>query len=187
MSTRPNKVQMSVRLEPAVRAAALAVANRTGQPLAVVVADAAKRTLIKRDDAQLASGMEQVAKQLTTQINQSRDQTLDELHILKEMLGLMIRTYLNHTAPVPESERDAASRSGRARFVRLLQRLESNLGRGGSVFDELTVIEEGVPAFNVEEATHDPSTPESPDSRDTPNPNDHDRPGNKTAIDGSPT
>lgn len=155
MSTKPNKIQMTVRLEPEVLKAAEAVANRTHQAVSIVVHDAAKRTLLPKDGDELDRGMQQFAKRIATQISRSRDSTLDELHMLKEMMGLLIRTYLNHTAPVPESERESASRSGRARFLRMLQLLDGNLRRGTSVFDELQVIEEGASSSKFAETQHD--------------------------------
>lgn len=151
MSTQPNKIQMTVRLEPAVHEAAVAVSNRTGRALAIVVNDAAKQTLLPKDNEKLDSGMQEFAKRTATQINRSRDRTLDELHVVKEMMGLLIRTYLNHTAPVPESERESASRSGRGRFLRILQLLDGNLRSGTSVFDELHVIEDGVGSSKLAE------------------------------------
>jgi hypothetical protein len=57
-----------------------------------------------------------------------RDQTI---HI--ETLALFVRYFLSVTAPLPESQQDAARAAGRARFEKFIEQLAAHLQRGHSL------------------------------------------------------
>lgn len=131
-----HKIKVSVRLEPAVHKAAEHYSARMNIPLAIVIADAAKQTLLPqfRKEAELAS-----LKAIEKCFNKLRvleDRIGIDLHVLKEMIGLFVRFYLNHTASVPEEAKSAATLSGRIRFERYLDLLARNLRTGASILSE---------------------------------------------------
>jgi hypothetical protein len=60
-----------------------------------------------------------------------------ELRVLKEMLGLGMRSFFNHTPAVPEPEKSAALLSGKLRFAKYLDLLARNLHGGDSVLGDV--------------------------------------------------
>src|SRR5215218_4738146 len=106
MSLNENKIKLSVRLEPEVYKAAENFSARMNVPLAVVVADAAKQTLLPqyRKDAELASL--KAIERCFNKLKILEDRIGTDLHVLKEMIGLAVRIYLNHTPAVPEDAKD---------------------------------------------------------------------------------
>lgn len=136
MSLSANKIKVSVRLEPDVHKAAEHYAARMNIPLAIVVADAAKQTLLPqyRKDAELASV--RAIERCFNKLRVLEDRIGTDLHVLKEMIGLAVRVYLNHTAAVPEEAKSAATLSGRIRFERYLDLLARNLRTGASILSE---------------------------------------------------
>ena len=135
-ATPKHKVQMTIRLEPDVEKAAVAFSRRTGIPVSVVVADAAKQVLIPRaDDPRLS--LEQATERVLRRLGKIDSTLRADLNELRELMALAVRTYLNHTPAVPESERFAASMSGRIRFDRLVELLDQNLRDGLSILTTL--------------------------------------------------
>ena len=133
LPSRP-KVQMTVRLEPEVEKAAIAYARRTGVAVSVVVADAAKRTLLPATDDRSMS-LEQSTERLLRRLGKLDASVQADLNEIRESIGLAVRTYLNHTPSIPDSERQAASMSGRIRFDRFVHLLDQNLRDGTSVLE----------------------------------------------------
>lgn len=134
MKRPPNKIQMTVRLEPEVHRAAIIRANRSGMPVSVVVADAAKTTLLPKTNSNQMT-LEQSTDRILRRLGKIDTLWQEEQHTLRELMAIFVRSYLNHTPEVPEGERQAASMSGRNRFNRFVERLERNLRDGVSVLD----------------------------------------------------
>jgi hypothetical protein len=136
MSFNGHKVKLSVHLEPEVYKAAENYSARMNVPLAVVVADAAKQTLLPqyRKNAELASL--KATEKCFNRLRVLEDRIGNDLHVLKEMIGLAVRVYLNHTPAVPDDAKSAATLSGRARFERFLDVLAKNLRTGASILAE---------------------------------------------------
>jgi hypothetical protein len=136
MSLNGQKIKLSVRLEPEVYKAAENYSARMNIPLAVVIADAAKQTLLPqfRKDAELASL--KATERCFNKLRVLEDRIGNDLHVLKEMIGLAVRVYLNHTPAVPEEAKSAATLSGRVRFERYLDLLARNLRTGASILAE---------------------------------------------------
>jgi hypothetical protein len=57
--------------------------------------------------------------------------------VLKEMVGLMVQSFFNHTPAIPEKDKKAALHSGKARFNRFLDALAGNLRGGQSILNDL--------------------------------------------------
>jgi hypothetical protein len=136
MSLNGQKIKVSVRLEPDVYKAAENYSARMNVPLAVVVADAAKQTLLPqcRKDAELASL--KATERCFNKLRVLEDRIGNDLHVIKEMIGLAVRVYLNHTPAVPDEAKSAAALSGRIRFERYLDLLARNLRTGASILAE---------------------------------------------------
>ena len=144
MSLGEHKIKVSVRLEPEVYKAAEHYSARMNIPLAVVVADAAKQTLLPQyrqdQDAKALKAVERCFNKLRI----LEDRIGTDLHVLKEMVGLAVRVYLNHTPAVPEDAKGAATLSGRIRFERYIDLLARNLRTGASILSEPPRQDEGL-------------------------------------------
>ena len=132
-----DKIKLSIRLMRSAYDTAKSQASTTGSAISVIVAEAATQTLLAtyRSDreAEILKAVERVFFKLQ---KLEKRQNLDLL-ILKEMVGLGIRAYFNHTPEVPEHERSASLLSGKARFHRYLDTLARNLRQNQSILGDV--------------------------------------------------
>ena len=132
-----EKIKFSISLSRPAYDAAKAQAAELGKAFTCVVADAATQTLLAtyRSDREeeILKAVERVFFKLQ---KLEKRQNLDLL-ILKEMVGLSIRAYFNHTPEVPDHERSAALLSGKARFHRYLDTLARNLRQNKSILSDV--------------------------------------------------
>jgi hypothetical protein len=137
-----HKTRFTVWMDPEVLRAAKARALQDGITVSEVLAAAAKRDLIdanrQNTDAQILQAVERVFN-LIQRIDRRR---VYDQQVLKEMLGLLVRSFFNHTPAVPAKDREAAIFSGKARFNRFLDMLATNLRSGESVLNDLPVPEQ---------------------------------------------
>ena len=135
---RQQKIRFTVWLEPAVFDAAKARAQRGGLSVSVVLAQAARESLLEAyrsdRDAELLKAVERVFHKL---------RRIEERHgldhrVLQEMLGLAVLSFFNHTPAVPEDQKKAALLSGKVRFERYLDLLAKNIRGGSSVLGEVS-------------------------------------------------
>ena len=136
MSTKPHKVQLTVRLQPEVHRAAKDAQRRSGIPLAVIVADAATKVLLPSAEESTEIKIQTLSNRLLLRMETLERTIFRELHMTKELLAQFARAYFNHTPAIPESERNAASTSGRVRFVRLVDQVNVNVRQGVSILNE---------------------------------------------------
>jgi hypothetical protein len=156
-----HKTRFTVWMDPEVLHAAKVRALQDGITVSEVLAAAAKRDLIdanrQNTDAQILQAVERVFN-LIQRIDRRR---VYDQQVLKEMLGLLIRSFFNHTPAVPSKDREAATFSGKARFNRFLDMLAANLRSGESVLNDLPVPEQApkaapVPTHMKDSATQPP-------------------------------
>src|SRR3984957_6853569 len=69
-----------------------------------------------------------------------------ELAVLKEMAGLGMRSFFNHTTPIPEATKAAAILSGKQRFHGYLDTLAKNLRKGESILSDIPLPEFEAPS-----------------------------------------
>jgi hypothetical protein len=69
-----------------------------------------------------------------------------ELAVLKEMAGLGMRSFFNHTTPIPEATKAAAILSGKQRFHGYLDTLAKNLRKGESILSDVPLPEFDTPS-----------------------------------------
>jgi hypothetical protein len=137
-----HKTRFTVWMEPDTLQAAKARAVQDGVTVSEVLAAAAKQTLIDNDrqhtDTQLLAAVERVFNLIQ---RTDRRRVYDQ-QVLKEMVGLLIRSFFNHIPAVPPKEKEAALMSGKVRFNRWLDILARNLRSGQSVLNDLPVPEQ---------------------------------------------
>ena len=135
-----DKIKFSISLGRPAYDAAKALAAASGKAFTFVVADAATQMLLatyRADrEAEVLKAVERVFFKLQ---KLEKHQHLDLL-ILKEMVGLGIRAYFNHTPEVLESQRSAAQLSGKARYHHYLDTLARNLRQNQSILGEVAAL-----------------------------------------------
>ena len=107
-----------------------------------------------------------------------------ELAVLKEMAGLGMRSFFNHTTPIPEATKAAAILSGKQRFHGYLDTLAKNLRKGESILSDVplpefdppsesktakdgSIAEEAAPTDHVQSRDPHPIAGTSPDRPST--------------------
>jgi hypothetical protein len=136
-----RKTQLSVFLEQQVLLAARQRANETKLSMSAVVAEAAKESLLS---AYRSEREQEILKAVERNFHALRrlDQRLAlEIQILKEMVGLGMRSFFNHTTPIPDATKAAAILSGKQRFHGYLDMLAKNLRKGESILSDLPLPE----------------------------------------------
>jgi hypothetical protein len=136
-----RKTQLSVFLEQQVLLAARQRANDMKLSMSAVVADAAKESLLS---AYRSEREQEILKAVERNFHALRrlDQRLAlEIQILKEMVGLGMRSFFNHTTPIPDATKTAAILSGKQRFHGYLDMLAKNLRKGESILGDLPLPE----------------------------------------------
>ena len=109
--------------------------------MSAVVADAAKESLLS---AYRSEREQEILKAVERNFHSLRrlDQRLAlEIQILKEMVGLGMRSFFNHTTPIPDATKAAAILSGKQRFHGYLDTLAKNLRKGESILSDLPLPE----------------------------------------------
>ena len=109
--------------------------------MSAVVADAAKESLLS---AYRSEREQEILKAVERNFHALRrlDQRLAlEIQILKEMVGLGMRSFFNHTTPIPDATKAAAILSGKQRFHGYLDTLAKNLRKGESILGDLPLPE----------------------------------------------
>ena len=141
---KPHKVRFTVWLDPAVLDAAKERSRQDGVSVSEALGQAATESLLrKRKDAeaQIVKAVERVFY-LVHKTDRKRG---FDLQLLKEMLGLMVLSFFNHTQAVPEASKKTALLEGKARFQRFLDLLAANLRGGKSILSELPALPEEAP------------------------------------------
>ncbi len=136
MTNKERKLQKTIRFERDVVRAATERSRRIGLPYSVVLANAAREALLAPCDGSSEAEFKELRKSVLSRLNTIEQALGRELVTIRELLALLARTYLNHTPDVSETEREAASMSGRLRFARLIELLQRNVGDGVSILDE---------------------------------------------------
>ena len=144
-----HKVRFTLWMEEEVLRAAKVRAAEEGVTSSRVIAAAARTVLLetpKDTDARILQAVERVFA-LIQRIDRRRGY---DQQVLKEMVGLMVQSFFNHTPAVPEKDKKAALHSGKARFNRFLDALAANLRAGQSIMNDLPAsMEPAVPELTA--------------------------------------
>lgn len=112
-----------------------------------VVADAVKAQIERRDGGKLD---EAAARRQTSRLDARLDKLVGESLILKEVVLLFIRVWLEHNPPIDESVEESAAASAEARFERFLDFVAQGLAPGKSLAPRELTLGVGAPHANGE-------------------------------------
>ena len=138
-----HRVQLTVRLERQVMQAARHRADEMKRSLSAIVAEAAKESLLSSYRSEREQEILKAVDRNFHALRRFERQLRFEILVLKEMIGVGMRSFFNHTTPIPEATKNAALRSGRERFARYLDVLAANLRSGESILKDLPPAESG--------------------------------------------
>ena len=136
-----HRVQLTVRLEPPVMQAARHRAGEMKRSLSATVAEAAKESLLSSYRSEREQEILKAVDRNFHALRRFERQIRFEIQVLKEMIGVGMRSFFNHTTPIPEATKNAALRSGKERFGRYLDVLAANLRSGESILKDLPLPE----------------------------------------------
>jgi hypothetical protein len=153
-----QKVRFTLWMDEDVLKAARVRAGESGVTPSRVIADAARTILI--DNPQNAEARVLVAVERVFALIQriDRRRSFDQ-QVLKEMVGLMVQSFFNHTPAIPDKDKKAALHSGKARFNRFLDTLATHLRSGQSIMNDLPASAEPTSAEPTSSDTPAPIPP----------------------------
>jgi hypothetical protein len=132
-----NRVQVTVRLEPRVLLAAKQRASETKVSLSAALAEAAKESLLSSYRSEREQEILKAADRNFHALRRLEQQLRLDIQVLKEMVGLGMRSFFNHTTAIPDALKTAALLSGKQRFHRFLDLLARNLRTGESILSDV--------------------------------------------------
>lgn len=135
------RVQLTVRLEQQVMQAARQRSSEMKVSLSAAVGEAAKESLLSSYRSERELEILKAVDRNFHALRRFERQVRLEMAVLKEMIGVGMRSFFNHTTPIPEPTKNAALRSGKERFGRYLDVLATNLRSGESILKDLPLPE----------------------------------------------
>jgi hypothetical protein len=150
-----NRVQVTVRLEPQVLQAAKQRASEMKVSLSAALAEAAKESLLSSYRSEREQEILKAADRNFHALRRLEQQLRLDIQVLKEMVGLGMRSFFNHTTAIPDTLKTAALLSGKQRFHRFLDLLARNLRTGESILSD-------IPSLEPESEAGKPSLPSEP-------------------------
>jgi hypothetical protein len=136
-----NRVQVTVRLEPRVLQAAKQRASEMKVSLSAALAEAAKESLLSSYRSEREQEILKAADRNFHAVRRLEQQLRLDIQVLKEMVGLGMRSFFNHTTAIPDMLKTAALLSGKQRFHRFLDLLARNLRTGESILSDIPSLE----------------------------------------------
>ncbi len=135
-----DKIKFSISLGRPAYDAAKSLAAASGKAFTFVVADAATQMLLATYRADRETEILKAVERVFFKLQKLEKHQHLDLLILKEMVGLGIRAYFNHTPEILESQRSAAQLSGKARYRHYLDTLARNVRQNKSILGELAAL-----------------------------------------------
>jgi hypothetical protein len=140
-----HRVQLTVRLEPQVMQAAEQRSSDMKVSLSAAVAEAAKESLLSSYRSEREQEILKAVDRNFHALRRFERQFRLEIQVLKEMIGVGMRSFFNHTTPIPEATKNAAIRSGKERLHRYLDMVAANLRSGESILKDLPLPDSAEP------------------------------------------
>ena len=109
---------------------------KTRKSKSMIINDAVREVLLPTQPKDPTATLSKRLDQLGHQLKRHDNDVAEAVVLLKEMLGLFVRMYLNHTPEVVQVNRMNASASGRKRFQKFTATLAESLEMGHSILDE---------------------------------------------------
>lgn len=167
-----HRVQITVFLEPQVHQAAKQRAKDMKLSLSATVAEAAKESLLSSYRSEREKEILKATERNFYALRRLEQRMRIELQVLKELIGLGMRSFFNHTPPIPETGKAAALVSGKQRFQRYLDLVASNLRGGDSILADVPLPEPPETPADTETPGGNQVTPEASDVHETLHPRD---------------
>ena len=98
-----NRVQVTVRLEPRVLQAAKQRASEMKVSLSAALAEAAKESLLSSYRSEREQEILKAADRNFHALRRLEQQLRLDIQVLKEMVGLGMRSFFNHTTAIPDA------------------------------------------------------------------------------------
>jgi hypothetical protein len=155
---KEHRVQITVWLEPHVLQAAKQRAGEMKVSLSATVAEAAKESLLSSYRSEREQEILKAVERNFHALRRLEQRLGLDIQVLKEMAGLGMRSFFNHTPPIPQASQAAALLSGKQRFHRYLDALAKNLRGGESILSDVPLPELAEPmAAKQEGAAAEPA------------------------------
>jgi hypothetical protein len=135
-----HRVQITVFLESQVHRAAKQRSVEMKLSLSATVAEAAKESLLSTYRSDREKEILKAADRNLHALRRLEQRMRIELQVLKELIGLGMRSFFNHLPAVPESGKTAALLSGKQRFQRYLDLVAANLRGGDSILADVPLL-----------------------------------------------
>jgi hypothetical protein len=136
-----NRIQVTIRLEPPVLQAARQRASEMKVSLSAALAEAAKESLLSSYRSEREQEILKAADRNFHAVRRLEQQLRLDIQVLKEMVGLGMRSFFNHTTAIPDTLKTAALLSGKQRFHRFLDLLARNIRTGESILSDTPSLE----------------------------------------------
>jgi len=137
--------QVTIYLEPQLLRAAKERSTKMQVSLSAAIVDALKESLLSTYRSEREQEILKAVERNYHALRRLDQRLALELSVLKEMVGLGMRSFFNHTTPIPEATKAAAILSGKQRFHVYLDMLAKNLRKGESILSDLPLPEFDAP------------------------------------------
>ncbi|HUN98531.1 MAG TPA: hypothetical protein VMU69_20155 [Bradyrhizobium sp.] len=137
-----KKLRFTIWLNPAALEIAKARALEDRVSISETLAQAATEALLASGRHQSEAKVLQAVERVFHLIQRIDRRRGFDNQVLKEMLGLSVLSFFNHTPAVPSADKKAALLDGKARFNRFLDALAANLRAGKSILADLPIPED---------------------------------------------
>jgi hypothetical protein len=136
-----RSAQVTIYLDPQLLQAARERSANMQLSLSAAIVDALKESLLSTYRSEREQEILKAVERNFYALRRLDQRLAVELAVLKEMAGLGMRSFFNHTTPVPEATKAAAILSGKQRFHGYLDTLAKNLRKGESILSDLPLPE----------------------------------------------
>ncbi|MDP9174495.1 MAG: hypothetical protein M3O30_11600 [Planctomycetota bacterium] len=133
--------QVTIYLEPQLLLAAKERSTKMQVSLSAAIVDALKESLLSTYRSEREQEILKAVERNFYALRRLDQRLALELSVLKEMVGLGMRSFFNHTTPIPDATKAAAILSGKQRFHGYLDTLAKNLRKGESILSDVPLPE----------------------------------------------
>jgi hypothetical protein len=138
--------QVTIYLEPQLLLAAKERSNKMQVSLSAAIVDALKESLLSTYRSEREQEILKAVERNFYALRRLDQRFALELSVLKEMVGLGMRSFFNHATPIPDATKTAAILSGKQRFHGYLDMLAKNLRKGESILSDVPLPEFDAPS-----------------------------------------
>jgi hypothetical protein len=138
--------QVTIYLEPQLLQAAKERSTKMQLSLSAAIVDGLKESLLFTYRSEREQEILKAVERNFHSLRRLDQRLVLELAVLKVMVGLGMRSFFNHTTPIPDATKAAAILSGKQRFHGYLDMLAKNLRKGESILSDLPLPEFEAPS-----------------------------------------